>query len=261
MSTQAIDSLKQLQESFFGHLVGQQTDAVNHIISTPDRTSEQRLHIYASGYRLRLKEAITTDFDRLFSYLGDELFEQLMDAYIDRYQSQHTSLRFYSQHMIEMLQSTEPFCLYPEILELAQIEQSFNDSFDAADSNTIGIQELALIEAEAWEHLRIQFHASVQLLDLQTNSFLIWKSLADEQTPPAAIKETSSWLVWRKELVSRFMPLSEAEACIFRLALQGKNFVQLCEALNDFVDEQQTAMQMMSFLQGWIDEKMVCRLS
>jgi|GEM_PF-5403005 len=70
--------LRQLQQSFFNHLVGSASDAVNHIKSTIDTSAEERLHIYASGYRMRLKEAISNDYERLHGYLGDELFDQLM---------------------------------------------------------------------------------------------------------------------------------------------------------------------------------------
>lgn len=253
--------LKQLQQSFFGHLVGEQTDVVMHIKSTPDRTAEQRLHIYASGYRLRLKEAISTDFDKLFSYLGDELFEQLMDEYIDRYQSQHPSLRYYSQHICELLSSQKPFSDYPELLELAQIEQQFNHSFDAADCEPMSIEHIAQIAPEAWAELNIQFHASMTLLNLQKNTFAIWKALSDEEHPPEAIIEPSHWIIWRKQLVSQYREVSEAESAILTLAINGGNFTQLCEAMLAFSDEEQAPLQVIALLQNWINEQLVCALN
>ena len=254
-------ALKQLQQSFFGHLIGEQTDVVTHIQSTPDRTADQRLHIYASGYRLRLKEAISTDYDKLFSYLGDDLFEQLMDEYIDTYKSNHPSLRYYSKNMAELLSMKEPFLNYPELLELAQIEKTFNHSFDAADCDTITVESLAVIEPEAWAGLAIQFHTSMTLLPLEKNTFAIWKALSEEENPPQAILENSVWMIWRKDLISRYREVSEAENHILSLAMKGSNFTELCEAMLTYCDEDQAPMQVIGLLQNWINEQLVCNLS
>lgn len=253
-------ALRQLQQSFFGHLIGEKTDVVTSIQSTKDHSAEQRLSIYASGYRLRLKEAISTDFDKLFSYLGDDLFEQLMDAYIDTYQSHHPSLRYYSKNMTELLSKQLPFSNYPELLELALVEQTFNHSFDAADGKTMTIDKLAAIAPEVWAELTIQFHASVSLLKLEKNSLSIWKALSEETNPPEAILEASIWMIWRKDLVSRYREVSIAEYQILNLAIKGANFTELCDAMLAFSDEEQAPAQVIGLLQNWINEKIVCQL-
>jgi len=253
--------LRALQQSFFARLLNEQTDIATHIQSTLDRSADQRLHIYASGYRLRLKEAISTDFDKLYSYLGDDLFEQLMDKYIDSYQSQHPSLRYYSQHMCELLKTHKPFCDYPELLELANIEQTFNNSFDAADGNTITVDSLALIAPEAWANLTIEFHPSMALIECQKNTFAIWKALSEEQQPPTSIDESSIWMIWRKDLISRYREVSEAENQLLSLAIKGANFTELSEAMLNYCDEEQAPVQLIGLLQQWINEKLVCQLT
>lgn len=255
------DNLKQLQQSFFAHLLGQPTSVDKAIESTIDRSAQQRLHIYASGYRLRLKEAIATDFDRLFSYLGDELFEQLMDAYVDRYQSTHPSLRYYSQHMLELIATQAPFSDYPELHEIAQIEQAFNASFDAANCTNEIIPDLAQIEPEAWATLTLEFQASLQLIDLKKNSFAIWKALSKQQTPPALESDPLTWVIWRQDLVSRYRALSEAETEALKQALNGADFSEICAVLMPFYDEQQVPVQAITFLQSWLAEKMICQFN
>ena len=250
--------LRQLQKSFFGHLLSSRSNIVEHIESTSDTSAQQRLDIYASGYRLRLKEAISTDYERLHFYLGDDLFYRLLDCYIDKYNSSDPSLRYYSQHMLELMQQTKPFSDIPEAFEIAMIEQAFNDSFDAANCSTISIDQLAQIDAEAWPSLRLQFHSSVRLLSFEYNSFPIWKMLSVEQTPPKLEKETSHWLVWRKDLVSRYRSIDDAERCVLDLALKGGEFGNLCEGLLDYHDEETTPQKAIYFLQSWVTEKMIC---
>lgn len=250
--------LRELQQAFLKHLLGTPSPISEHIQSTADTSVQQRLDIYASGYRLRLKEAITTDFDNLHGYLGDDLFDQLLDCYIDTYQSKHPSLRYYSQHITELLAEQKPFVQYPELIEIAKIEQAFNDSFDAADCATADIEKLGQIAAESWPTLCVQLHASVQLLDLDHNSFAIWKALSEEQTPPALIKEKHTWLIWRKGLISRYRALSDAESFALTRAMNGDDFATLCEGLLDYFDEEQTPAKAVGFLQTWLVEMMVC---
>jgi len=253
-----MSQLRELQQSFMNHLLGTPSKVVEHIQSTDDTSAQQRLDIYCSGYRLRLKEAITTDFDRLHGYLGDEMFDKLMDCYIDKYQSQHPSLRYYSQHICELLAQQKPFCDYLELVEIASIEQTFNNSFDAADCTTINIDHLSQIAVESWPTLQIQLHASVQLLSCEYNSFAIWKALAEDKTPPALIKETATWLIWRKDLVSRYRVLDDAETYALTRVTQGDNFGDLCEGLLKYFDEEQTPIKAVTYLQTWINEMMVC---
>ena len=75
--------LRELQNEFLGYLLDNSSaDIVERIESSPKRSAEERMDLYGVAYKLRLKEAISTDYDRLYSYLGDELFEQLMLSYI-----------------------------------------------------------------------------------------------------------------------------------------------------------------------------------
>ena len=250
--------LKELQRSFLKHLLGISSEVAESIQSSNDTSAQQRLSIYASGYRLRLKEAITTDFDCLHGYLGDVMFDQLMEHYIDNYQSQHTSLRYYSQHITELLKQLKPFAEHPELVEIATIEQTFNDSFDAADCSTIGIEQLSQIAIESWPTLQIQLHASVQLITCDYNSFDIWKALSEENSPPPLVKENTTWLIWRKDLISRYRAVSDAEAYALDRVLKGDNFGALCEGLLDYFDEEQTPIEAVTFFQNWINDLMVC---
>ena len=85
-----MDALRKLQHEFLVYLLDDaELDIVERIESTPRRSAEQRMVFYGNAYSLRLKEALTTDYDRLHSYLGDELFDSLMSHYIESYPSHH----------------------------------------------------------------------------------------------------------------------------------------------------------------------------
>lgn len=249
--------LKDLQQKFFAELLGQESTIINHIQSTEQWSAGARMGIYSSGYRLRLKEAIETDFDRLFSYLGDDLFNRLLDAYIDRYPSHHTSLRHYSKHLLELIKNLEPFSSYPEIYELTQIETAFNYSFDAANCSPVKIDFLTEIKAEEWPSMKIRFHASLQRLTLKTNSMEIWKALSNQLAPPPLANEPANWIIWRKHLVSQYRAIDAVESGLLSRAMRGESFAELCESMIGSFPEQDIPVKMMAYLQLWIEDKMI----
>lgn len=257
-----MDALRKLQQEFLGYLLDDSTiGVVERIESTPRRSAEQRMALYGNAYELRLKEALSTDYERLHSYLGDDLFDSLMQQYIENYPSHHPSLRYFGQHMVELVEKLEPYKQLPEVAEITRIEQAFANSFDAADCQCVSLNQLAKLEPEAWATLTLRFHDAVQLLPQQQNSFQIWKALADEETPPQSTKCASTWLVWRQDLVSRYRALEPAELTALAVALSGGSFADLCEALLAHFSEQDTPQQAVAYLQQWINNQMVCELN
>lgn len=258
-------TLNKLQHEFLDYLVdGSTISSGSHIVerveSTSQQSASQRLTLYGNAYVLRLKEALMTDYEHLHAYLGDALFDRLMLEYINTYPSKHTSLRYFSEHMVELLKQVEPFNELEEVIEIAIIEQAFAHSFDAADAICVELNQLATIEPSAWATLTLQFHPAVQILPQQYNSFQIWQALSNEKTPPAKTAEQTSWLIWRENLVSRYRALDAAELSALSVAMSGGNFADVCEALYEHFDEQQTPVKAIGYLQMWINEQMVSEI-
>jgi len=255
-------ALRKLQQEFLGYLLDDSAvGIVKHIESTPRRSAQQRMAFYGNAYTLRLKEALTTDYERLHSYLGDELFETLMKQYIESYPSYHPSLRYFGQHMVELVEQQEPFKQLPEVAEITRIEQAFGDSFDAADCQCTSLDQLAQLNPEAWATLTLRFHAAVQLLPQQYNSFQIWRALSNEQTPPQKTADETCWLIWRKDLVSQYRALEHPERTALTIALSAGSFADICTALLEHFSEQETPQQAVGYLQRWINDQMVCELN
>ncbi|MFW5450273.1 MAG: putative DNA-binding domain-containing protein [Methylophagaceae bacterium] len=254
-----MSGLQDMQHRFMDYLLDESSEVVDDIESTPMLSAKGRLDIYAIAYKLRLKEAITTDYDKLASYLGDEQFDQLMDRYIEKHPSHTTNLRYFSINLPELTREEAPFNQLPELYELACIERSFADSFDAKDQQFSTIEDLAALPEQAWETLSFTFQKSVQLLWLEYNSFPIWKALADEKTPPKPEKtDAMAWVLWRRsDLISHYKILSEVEIAILDLAIKGESFAVICEKLLDYFNEEETPMKAISYLQSWIAEEML----
>lgn len=257
-----MDALRKLQHEFLGHLLDNSAaEIVNRIESTPRCSAEERMLFYSNGYKLRLKEALSTDFERLHAYLGDELFDILMQQYIDNYPSHHPSLRYFGQHMAEMIEQLDISQQAPEVVEIAKIELAFGNSFDAADSQPVTLDQLAHLEPERWASLILNFHDAVQLLPQRYNSFQIWRALSKDEAPPPQIDDDTTWLIWRQDLVSRYRALESGERAALTVALSGGNFADICETLLQYFSEEETPQHALHYLQHWINDQMVCGLN
>jgi len=258
-----VSSLQELQHGFIDYLLGQPSDISQHIQSTPGLPAEKRLNIYAYAYKARLKEAIGTDYEQLHSYLGDEQFDQLLERFIEKYPSEETNLRYYSINMPTLLRNEEPFNNLPILAEIAEIEAAFANSFDAADSTILTINDLASLPETAWETLSFELHPSLQLLSYNFNSFAVWKALSDEETPPETVQYNSpeTWLMWRdSQLITRYRPVLNEEASALAFARQGQSFPAICEALLDYFSEDEVPVKAITFLQTWMQEGLVSKL-
>ncbi|PCH85581.1 MAG: DUF2063 domain-containing protein [Piscirickettsiaceae bacterium] len=255
-----MSTLQHLQNEFINHLLSEPSDIVQHIQSTPTYSASERLNIYAYAYKARLKEALETDYEKLHNYLGDEQFDQLLELYIKKHPSKHTSLRHFGTSMVTLLSEEAPYKQLPVLAEIATIEAAFADSFDAKDANVVTLDNLAALPPAAWETLNFSFQPSLQLPPLSFNSFDIWKALGNEQAPPETepFEQANMWVIWRDiELISRYRPLSEAEAAALSLAVVGMPFPTICEELLNHFTEDETPLKAISFLQNWVQEGLI----
>lgn len=250
-----------MQQDFLNYLLEKESSIESNIISDAQASAKQRLNFYANAYKLRLKEAIETDYEQLHAYLGDELFDRLMEEYISLNPSHQYNLRHYSTKIPSLLAENEPWSQIPELVEIAKIEKAFCDSFDAEDCDIASVNHLSQIDPKSWPTLKIRFHDSMKLLKMNFNSFPIWQALSDEQTPPPAKEEPGSWIIWRKDLVSSYCSLTKAEVTAIETMMSGGDFSTLCEALLDYYDEESTPQQAVALLQEWLSNEMVCELN
>ena len=180
-----------------------------------------------------------------------------MERYIQKVYSHHPSLRYYSQYLPDLLRDEAPWNEAPELHELAKIEKAFCDSFDAADCTPAAVEDLAAIDPGHWPELTVRFNKSVQLIPTRYNSFLIWQALSDGKEPPEVTEDSSTWLLWRRDLISQYLAVSTPEAEAFRIMQAGGSFSEMCESLLDHYDAQETPAQAVALLQGWLAEKMI----
>ncbi len=255
-------TLAKRQQQLLSYLQGQppsgEEDISLHIVQQGKVAISQRLGIYQNAYNLRLKETIDTDHQILGRYLGDDLYEQMMNEFIKQCPSQHFSLRHFADPLPNFLNRQAPFDEHPQIAELARFERLLLTAFDALDTARASQEQLKKLDQACWPNMRLRFHPSVQLFVSDWNVVNMWQHLKQEQTPPEPVSGKNVWLVWRNpERLTEFRPMDNIGFTMFTLFQQGENFAGVCQNLLEHLPEQEVSPTALSILLGWFEKGLI----
>lgn len=248
-------TLQQLQNQMINYLTDDDQLIADQVVDQGGIDVPTRLHIYKNAYVSRLREVIDTDHGVLGIYLGDDLFEQMVQGYVTDFPSDTTSLRHYADHLPQFLQQTLPFSGYPILSEIARFERLLLTAFDAEDAERFSRIELQNIPHEQWPTLTFKFHPSVQRVEFQFNAVESWQALKAEQAPQAPFQQINIWLLWRNDQrLTEFRSLSAQEDELLQMILAGHDFSDLCDHLLASENDQQAASIVLNYLLSWLDQ-------
>ncbi len=251
--------LAQLQQDLQAAIIANDDNATEQhraytaIANQPPLNNKERLLIYQNAYRIRLRETLDTDHEILGIYLGDELYDQLVEGYTTAFPSVYRSLRHFADHLPGFLASTLPFSNYPIISELAHFERCLMTAFDAPDIERMTRESLTQVPENDWPSLHLRFHPSVQLFAAEWNSVDIWQALKTTTVPPEPLNRHGHWLIWRNsERLTEFRSLNGEELALISLIIQGTSFAGLCEQLLESYAQEIVPSKSVTYLNNWI---------
>ena len=232
--------------------------AVNSTAAVPAAT---RLGVYSNAYRIRLADALGDNMPNLRAFLGEDEFGAVAARYIDQHPSQFASIRWFGDRLAQELERSHPE--QPWIAELARWEWALAAVFDAQDAPPVGIESLAAVAPGDWGDLRLEFHPSVQRLELSTNAQALFKAFADEQSPaaPAMLDSPHPWLLWRQDLKTQYRSLEPDEAAALEVVRNGGTFAEMCEVLCEWHEADTVPLVAAGMLKRWIVEELLIGLA
>jgi hypothetical protein len=232
------------------------------ILDSPKEKREVLFGVYKYAYGSRLVDALRNDHKLLHSYVGDEMFDEIGQAYVAANPSQHPNLRWFSQGSPDFLKMA-PYGEYPILSDLAALEKALNDAFDARDAPVVQLADMARFAPEAWNDLRFEAHPSSCRLDVSTNVAAVWLSLKGEEMPPDAVslEQPVRLLIWRQDVTPMFRELSAEEAMMWDEASGGLPFGVLCSMLATYDDPDGAAARGAGYLHGWITAGLLAGVS
>jgi hypothetical protein len=221
-----------------------------------------RFKIYFDAYRFRLAEFLSNDYPVTRSFLGDELFGLLVEAYIEATPSRYPNARDYGRRLPDFMCLTAPWSEGGDAIDLARLERALSVAFDAADGQVLAIGRLAEFSVEEWPHLAFAFHPSVAMLDLAAGTVQCYASLsASKGGEHESRQDSETILVWRNDGQVFHRAVEAGERLAYIEARRGTTFGDICTLL-EFQDAGEKIIERVaSFLADWFRDGLVSRVS
>jgi hypothetical protein len=271
-----VTTLRQLQHDLQCHLLGNASVIVGDasgfvgnagaiadaIVDAPPLAVAERLGIYRDAYRVRLIEALDDTYPVLHALLGDEVFSALGEEFIAAHPSVHRSIRWYGRELAAFLARQPPYAEQPILAEIALLEWTLSEVFDAADAEPKARADFSAIDAAAWSALRFEFHPSLRRLHLRWNTAAVWQAMSRQEAPPEPACATVSvpWLLWRQNLQNYLRSMPADEAAALDSALRGHTFGETCEALADRLPADEIPLRAAGLLGVWADSGIIVNI-
>jgi len=254
--------LRELQQDMQRHLLGEESTVTAAIVDAPPLKPEDRLAIYSNAYQVRLIDALHDTYPILHGLLGDEAWLALGEAYVAAHPSVFRSIRWYGRDLGFFLARNPPYDDAPILSEVALLEWTLTEVFDAQDAPVLQRAALAAVDPAAWGALTFAFHPSLRRLDFSWNTAAVWKAMSRDETPPGPELGAApvTWLLWRQNLQNYFRSMTGVEAAALDAALSGRNFGEICEALSNRLPQDEIPAAAAGFLGTWADSGIIVGL-
>ena len=255
-------NLARLQNAFqAGVLLGD--SAISRSILDSRRLDRAaRFKIYFDAYRFRLAEFLSNDYPVLRSFLGDELFGLLVEAYVEAMPSHYPNARDYGGRLPNFMRLTAPWSEGCDAIDLARLERALSVAFDAADGPVLAVGCLADISVEDWPHLAFRFHPSVAMLDVAAGTEQCYASLsANTGGEHESRPDRETILVWRNDGQAFHRAVEADERLAYLEARRGTTFGDICTLLEFQNAHEKITSRVASFLADWFRDGLVSRVS
>jgi hypothetical protein len=205
-----------------------QTDFCAYMLDRPNALEPEidgDLAVYYHAYRAQLLTCLRDTFEKTWSWLGDERFEEAARTHIEAHPPRSWTMNVYGEGFDATLARLHPED--PEVAELAWLEWTLRRAFDGQDADPVDRARLADID---WDNAVLDPVPTLRLGTVTTNCAAIWSALSQEQTPPAAARlpVPAAIRVWRQGLSVQFRSIDPIEEQALRLILDGCDFAEIC---------------------------------
>lgn len=216
--------------------------------------AQQRIGIYQDAYRLRLAEALASNYPAIALHLGDAGFSAMAQAYIAAQPSRQASIRWFGDTLDAFLCSQAPWSSNPVLRELARFEWALRHTVDAADQPVLAVEALQALPPQHWPDLMLKLQPAATLLHLEWNTPAFWRCLVDEQPLPVLQAGSGHWLVYRRhDLMAMWRSAPTDEAHLLQSISHGISFADLCDVMAEHNHQPETIpAEAASLLRQWV---------
>ena len=243
-------SLRELQGAFWRSIAREPGAArvpdrllLETVPPTPTLAPAERVHVYAGMYLWRLVDALREDFPKLATVLGDDGFADLVRDYVAAHPSTEPSIRHLGRALPAFLAGYQPAYL----ADLARLEWTRLEVFDAPDATPLTAADLRRIAPEDWPGLRFTLVPACARLVTRWPVHQLWDDAAALLAPAR-----TALRVWREGFLVYHTAMDPAEEAALERLVAGEPFAAVCEGFDDPAEAG-------ALLLRWIEDGIVAR--
>jgi hypothetical protein len=232
---------------------------------------DELLHVYQSGYRVRLESFLHEDYPGLRALLGEERFEALIGAYVTAQPPRDRNARWYTTGLPDFLRDHPEWKEDAAASSMALFERAIVDAFDAPDAEPLAVQALAGFAPEESPRLVFDFHPSLIVLRLAPGVFAAYQAMngdgesgdgvEDSEAERAGEEGFEAVAVWRCNEESVFRELEPDEYLALNEARVGRAFGDICQMAAFQHAGEIEPERLAQFLASWFEDGMITGVS
>jgi hypothetical protein len=215
----------------------------------------ERLDIYADMYFYRIRDCLKEDFGAVCAVIGEAAFHNLITDYLLAHPSTHFSLRYVGRHLPAFVRSHTFGTQWPYLADLASLEWTILQAFDAADAEPLDAAALAAVPQERWPDLRFTLTPSLHLLDVGWPVHEIWRRAQGGEQPVEPQPADTCLRVWRQNLRVFHRPIDAAERAALSAIRGVATFGRVCEDIAAATGE--GAERAAALLHEWLADELL----
>ena len=219
-------------------------------------TPVERVGVYQGMYLLRMIEALEGDYPAVAHFLGDEEFAKLVTRYAAAHPSTSFTFNRFGRHFPEFVRETKGVRRKAFVADLARLELSVTEVFDAAASPAWPADAIAKIPQESWEGAVFRPIAAFRLgaYGHPVNAYL--QSVKEENHDHPETGRKATWVaVWRKRYEVWRLDLSEPAHAFLHDLVRGRPFGKAVAASARRL-QGSAGDQLFRWLRDWVAEGM-----
>ncbi|NUO51268.1 MAG: DUF2063 domain-containing protein [Polyangiaceae bacterium] len=219
-------------------IVGDQeleTSCARFVTGNARVTPAEQVDIYRRQYWLRHDDALLDDYPGLAHILGEDVWAELVRAYLAAHPPTFSSLRDLGHAMADFVEKWDGLPAGREAItrSMARYERAFVDVFDGAEPPPLSAERLGALAPEDWERARIVLSSLVVRMRLSHPVHLLRKAVRGGESPALPEARDVSVALFRKDLIVCFDELSADQSALLDALDAGASLVAACATVAD----------------------------
>lgn len=226
--------LHKLQKSFADAAIDNNIESfAPQIVADGALSAAERMSVYHHNVVGRLADVLGEIFVATRMLTGNDFFRTMVRQFIPGHLPMHADMNRYGAALPDFIASYFPAQSLPYLADVARFEWLWNESFLAANDDSLDVQEISAVHPEAYAEMRLCLRDSARLFASHYPVYDIWAFCMAEGKegiqPPVIQQEQRSILLLRPGLDVVALPLAQAEYAML-CALQDRHTLE--EAAN-----------------------------